>query len=142
MWTGWASPTKDRVKWGELVHQWVLHCIARCGRKDVERCDWKAWNEPDIGCWQGMPEEYSKLYDFAAEAVKRALPGARVGGPATTNPGNPKAAEFLTSFLTHCQRGKNYPTGKPEPRWTLSPSMRGVAFASRRVTRRWTSTGT
>jgi xylan 1,4-beta-xylosidase len=60
------------------------------------------WNEPDISYWKGTPEEYDKLYDATAAAVKKALPSARVGGPATTGPGNPKAAAFLKQFLEHC----------------------------------------
>jgi xylan 1,4-beta-xylosidase len=110
--TGWAYPPKDYARWAELVRQWVVHSVERYGRKAVEQWDWEVWNEPDIGYWQGTPEEYNKLYDYSAEAVKRALPTARVGGPGTTNPTNPKAAEFLRKFLAHCARGKNYATGK------------------------------
>lgn len=110
--TGWAYPPKDYARWSELVRQWVLHCVARYGRKAVESWDWEVWNEPDIGYWQGKPAEYDELYDFSADAVKRALPNARVGGPGTTNPGNPRAAAFFRSFLEHCVRGRNYATGK------------------------------
>ena len=110
--TGWAYPPKDYGKWAELVRQWVLHSVQRYGRPEVEHWDWEVWNEPDIGYWQGKPEEYNQLYDYAVDAVKRALPTARVGGPGTTNPSNPKAAEYFRNFLTHCARGKNYATGK------------------------------
>jgi xylan 1,4-beta-xylosidase len=110
--TGWAYPPKDYAKWAELVYQWVRHSVERCGRPEVESWWWELWNEPDIGYWQGSPDEYNKLYDYTADAVKRALPTARVGGPATTGPGAPKAAEFLRQFLEHCQKGKNYATGK------------------------------
>jgi xylan 1,4-beta-xylosidase len=34
--TGWAYPPKDYKKWGELVYQWVSHCVARYGKKEVE----------------------------------------------------------------------------------------------------------
>ena len=73
---------------------------------------WEAWNEPDIPYWQGTPEEYFKLYDFSADAVLRALPGAKIGGPDSTGPGSPRSIEFLRSFLTHCAHEKNYATGK------------------------------
>ena len=43
--------------------------------------------------------------------MKRALPGARVGGPDTTGPADPHAAEFLRGFIEHCARGKNSVTG-------------------------------
>jgi xylan 1,4-beta-xylosidase len=112
LWTGWSYPPKDYSKWGELVYRWVLHCTERYGRDEVASWYWEVWNEPDIGYWQGTPEEYNKLYDYAADAVKRALPAARVGGPATTDPSNPKAGQFLDAFLTHCERGANEATGK------------------------------
>ena len=109
---GWAYPPKDYGKWAELVYQWVRHAIERYGRAEVASWYWEVWNEPDIGYWQGTPEEYYKLYDYAADAVKRALPGARVGGPHSTGPASPKAAEFLRRFLEHCARGTNYATGR------------------------------
>jgi len=109
---GWASPPKDYLKWAELVHQWVRHSIERYGRAEVASWYWEVWNEPDIGYWQGTPEEYYRLYDYAADGVKRALEEARVGGPHSTGPASPKAAEFLRRFLEHCARGTNYATGR------------------------------
>ncbi len=108
---GWAYPPKDYAKWGELVNQWVRHAVAKYGRAEVESWYWEVWNEPDIGYWHGTPEEYDQLYDFTADAVKRALPEARIGGPATTGPSNPRAAAFLRQFLEHCSTGKNSATG-------------------------------
>ena len=112
LWTGWSYPPKDYGKWGELVYRWVLHCVQRYGRDEVASWYWEVWNEPDISYWQGTPEEYNKLYDYAADGVQRALPAARVGGPATTDPSNPKAGQFLDAFLTHCENGVNPATGK------------------------------
>ena len=101
---GWSYPPKDYAKWAELVRQWVLHCVSRYGRAEVEQWSWELWNEPDISYWRGTPEEYDKLYDYTARAVKAALPAARVGGPGTTGAGAPKAAEFLRQFLDHCAK--------------------------------------
>jgi xylan 1,4-beta-xylosidase len=112
IYTGWAYPPKDYERWGELVYRWVLHCVAKYGRQEVESWLWEVWNEPNIGYWKGTPEEYHKLYDYAADAVKRALPAARVGGPDSTGPANERAAAFLRGFLDHAIRGKNYATGK------------------------------
>ncbi len=108
---GWAYPPKDYARWGELVNQWVKHEVAKYGRAEVETWYWEVWNEPDIGYWHGTPEEYDRLYDFAADAVKRALPTARVGGPATTGPNNARAAAYLKQFLEHCATGTNGATG-------------------------------
>ena len=110
--TGWAHPPKDYAKWAELIHQWVRHSVEKYGKSEVESWYWEVWNEPDGGYWQGTPEEYHKLYDFSVDAVKRALPTARVGGPHTTGPGGQRASKFLQDFLEHVVRGKNYVTAK------------------------------
>ncbi len=111
--TGWAYPPKDYGKWGGLVNALVKHSVEKYGKSEVESWYWEVWNEPDIMYWHGTPEEYNKMYDFAVDAVKRALPTARVGGPATTGPANQKAAGYLNQFLKHCADGKNFVTGKP-----------------------------
>ncbi len=108
---GWSYPPKDYAKWAELVNQWVKHAVAKYGRAEVESWYWEVWNEPNIRYWHGTPAEYDQLYDYTADAVKRALPTAKVGGPATTGPNDPKAAEFLRQFLEHCATGKNAVTG-------------------------------
>jgi len=112
LFTGWTYPPKDYDKWRELVYQMVLHCIARYGKDEVAAWNWEVWNEPDIPYWHGTPEEYDKLYDYAVDGVRRALPEAKVGGPATTGPGAAKAAEFLRQFLRHCASGTNFANGK------------------------------
>jgi xylan 1,4-beta-xylosidase len=110
--TGWAYPPNDYEKWSELVYQWVKHSVARYGKEEVASWYWEPWNEPNGGYWQGTPEEYFKLYDYTADAVKRALPAARIGGPHTTGPASAQAAGFLRAFLQHCAVGTNYVTGK------------------------------
>jgi len=107
VYTGWAYPPKDYAKWGELVFQWVRHCVEKYGRAEVERWYWEVWNEANIAYWQGTPEEFHKLHDYAIDGVRRALPTARVGGPDTAGGGGP----FLRGFLEHCLRGTNYATG-------------------------------
>jgi xylan 1,4-beta-xylosidase len=110
--TGWAYPPKDYKKWSELVFQFVQHLRARYGDAEVKTWMWEVWNEPDIDYWKGTPEEFFQLYDFSADAVLRALPGARIGGPDTTGPGSPKSIAFLRSFLDHCAHQQNYATHK------------------------------
>src|SRR5207302_11156198 len=81
---------------------------------DAELKDWlrEVWNEPDIGYWKGTPEEYFRLYDYSVDALLRALPAARIGGPDSTGPATPHAAEFLRMFLEHCAHQPNYVTGR------------------------------
>ena len=109
---GWAHPPKDYDKWAELIRQWVLHAVARYGKAEVETWQWELWNEPDIFYWRGTPEEYDKLYDYTADAIKRALPNAKVGGPGTTGPNSANAGAYLKQFLEHCAHGANAVTGK------------------------------
>ncbi|GAC1438717.1 MAG: beta-xylosidase [Sediminibacterium sp.] len=112
IYTGWAYPPKDYTRWAELVYQWVKHCLTKYGRKEVTSWRWEVWNEPNIGYWKGTREDYFKLYDYAVDAVRRACPGAIVGGPATTGPGGKDANQMLKEFLAHCKNGKNEATGK------------------------------
>lgn len=112
IYTGWAYPPKDYNKWRELVCQWVKHCVERYGENEVASWYWEVWNEPNIGYWKGTFEEYCKLYDYAADGLKKAFPRARIGGPHSTDPSNEGANAFLRRFLEHCVRGKNYATGK------------------------------
>src|SRR5690606_15476649 len=65
-------------------------------------------NEANIGYWQGTAEEFFKLHDYAIDAVRRALPTARVGGPDSAGSGG----WWTQSFLEHCLRGRNYATGE------------------------------
>ena len=108
IYTGWAYPPKDYNKWAELVYQWVKHCVARYGAKEVESWYWQVWNEANISYWKGTPEEFRKLNDYALDAVRRALPSARVGGPDTAGDGG----KFMQDFLEHSLRGKNFATGQ------------------------------
>ena len=108
VYTGWAYPPTDYKKWGELVYQWVKHCVERYGRVEVETWYWETWNEANIGYWRGTPEEFHKLHDYAMDAVRRALPTARVGGPDSAGSGG----QWTRSFLEHGLRGTNYATGK------------------------------
>lgn len=108
IYTGWSYPPKDYAKWAELVYQWTKHCVERYGRKEVESWYWQTWNEANHGYWRGTPEEFRKLNDYTIDAVRRALPTAKVGGADTAGSGG----DFTRDFIEHSLRGKNYATGK------------------------------
>ena len=109
------NPPKDYAKWQELVRVVTAHLVQRYGRDTVLDWYFEVWNEPDIDYWHGTPEDYWKLYDFSVAGVRSALPGAKVGGPASTGPGNPHAYTFLEDFLTHISTGRSAADGKPIP---------------------------
>ena len=109
--TGWTYPPTNYRLWADVVYAWALHERMRYGDAEVNTWLWEVWNEPDIAYWHGTPQQYLQLYDYTADAVRRAIPGAQIGGPAITDPGNPRAAGFLRLFLEHCARGHNTATG-------------------------------
>jgi xylan 1,4-beta-xylosidase len=109
------NPPKDYAKWGELVRVVTAHFIERYGRDAVQQWYFEVWNEPDIDYWHSTPEDYWKLYDYAVAGVRKVLPTARVGGPATTSPSSEKAYNYLKGFLDHVSGGKSLADGKAIP---------------------------
>jgi xylan 1,4-beta-xylosidase len=109
------NPPKDYAKWGELARVVTAHLVERYGREEVSRWYFEVWNEPDIEYFHGTEEEYLKLYDFAVAGVRAGLPGAHVGGPATTSPRNEHAFGYLRKFLEHVNTGKSAATGGVVP---------------------------
>jgi len=109
------NPPKDYAKWGELARVVTAHLVERYGREAVLSWYFEVWNEPDIEYFHGTEDEYLKLYDFAVAGVRAALPGAKVGGPATTSPRNEHAYGYLQKFLEHVDSGKSAATGGVVP---------------------------
>lgn len=109
------NPPKDYAKWEELVRVVTAHLVERYGRDEVLRWYFEVWNEPNIAYFHGTEDEYLKLYDYAVAGVRAALPGARVGGPATTSPRDAKAYAYLQRFLEHVDTGKSAATGGAVP---------------------------
>ena len=110
LYSGWAYPPKDFNRWAELIYRWVEHCVNRYGKAEVESWYWELWNEPNIGYLQADDKlkTYCKMYDFASDAVHRALPTARMGGPHTAGVAN----DFVKGFILHCLNDTNEATGK------------------------------
>ena len=73
-------------------------------RRGSGRCGTSPTSRPTA---HGTPEEFYKLHDYAIDAVRRALPTARVGGADVAGYGG----KFMQDFLAHCARGRNYATG-------------------------------
>ena len=120
------NPPKDYAKWGELVHVVTAHLVERYGRQVVQEWYFEVWNEPDIDYWHGTPEQYWKLYDYAVAGVRAALPNAKVGGPANTGAGSPRAYTFMQNFLEHVNSGRSAATGKTVPMDFISFHVKGL----------------
>lgn len=116
---GNMSPPMSHEKWANLVYETTKHLVERYGLERVSNWYFEVWNEPDLAWlfwiadtdnpdsrlreWGDM-DAYNKLYDYTADAVKRAHPDLWVGGPAV-------AGAYIEPFLEH-QEKKNYLTGK------------------------------
>lgn len=124
---GWSFPPKDYERWEELNRQVAAHLAARYGTETVSTWYWEVWNEPNGEYyWKGTEEDYNKLYDYAVAGVRKAIPNALVGGPATTGPGpRGNASEYLEDFLKHCATNKSAATGSSIPLDFISFHVKG-----------------
>jgi xylan 1,4-beta-xylosidase len=93
---GVASPPRDWDRWAGLVTGLVRHLRGRVGEAELSRWAVEVWNEPDLTMfWTGTRDEYFRLYDLTARAVRDACPGLPVGGPATAG------TRWIGPFLEH-----------------------------------------
>ena len=99
-----VSPPKDWDRWHALIRDLVEHLVERYGRDEViEHWSFEVWNEANLEVfWSGTPEQYLRLYDVTAEAVKSVDARLRVGGPSSA------AAGWVEELLAHADR-----TGRP-----------------------------
>jgi xylan 1,4-beta-xylosidase len=82
---GIISPPKDWDRWAGLVRALTAHLVDRYGLDEVrDRWAFEVWNEANLSVfWSGTPDEYWRLYEVTAAAVKDVDPGLKVGGPAS-----------------------------------------------------------
>jgi xylan 1,4-beta-xylosidase len=76
------SPPRDWDRWAELVRGLARHLIDRYGAEEVRRWPFEVWNEANLEVfWAGTKEEYLRLYEVTAHAIKDVDPALSVGGP-------------------------------------------------------------
>jgi xylan 1,4-beta-xylosidase len=96
-WKGNVSQPVSYEKWAELIKQMVKHLEGRYGRKEVASWYFEVWNEPNLAqFFVGTQNDYFKLYQITANAIKSIYPGYRVGGPATAG------SKWITELITYC----------------------------------------
>ena len=92
------SPPHDWDRWQALVQDLTAHLVERYGREEVRTWGFEVWNEANLEVfWAGTPDEYLRLYDITAAAVKSVDRSFPVGGPASA------AAGWLDLLLDHAQ---------------------------------------
>lgn len=83
-WRGNVTPPRSYEKWEKLIKVLTEHFTARYGASEVASWYFEVWNEPNLdGFWTGSQEDYFKLYNHAARAIKSVNASYKVGGPAT-----------------------------------------------------------
>ncbi|GAA1976396.1 cellulase family glycosylhydrolase [Isoptericola halotolerans] len=100
-WQGNVTPPRDYREWADLVQHLVRHAVDRYGLDEVRRWPIEVWNEPNLTqFWQGASqEEYFRLYEVTAAAVKDVDPALQVGGPAVS-PGADDWWQPFADFVT------------------------------------------
>ncbi len=93
------SPPKDWDRWHDLVRDLTAHLVARYGREEVvEHWSFEVWNEANLEVfWSGTPEEWMRLYDVTAAAVRSVDDRLRVGGPSSA------AAGWVEELCAHVE---------------------------------------
>jgi len=117
---GNVTPPRDYSAWATLIHNLIAHWVQRYGIEEVSQWFFEVWNEPNLKAfWTGSQEDYFRLYQYTAEAIKKVDTRLKVGGPATAD------NAWITEFLQHCDANNipvdfvsthHYPTddfGKP-----------------------------
>jgi len=82
------SPPHDWDRWEALVRDLVAHLVERYGLPEVRGWPFEVWNEPNLEVfWSGTRDEYLRLYEHTARAVKSVDALLRVGGPSSAADG-------------------------------------------------------
>jgi xylan 1,4-beta-xylosidase len=90
------SPPHDWTRWGELVSELTAYLVDRYGHDEVGRWGFEVWNEANLEVfWSGTRQEYMRLYDVSAAAVKAVDTGLLVGGPGSASVG------WIDEMLAH-----------------------------------------
>ncbi len=94
-----VSPPKDWDRWYDLIRDLTAHLLERYGDEVVEQWSFEVWNEANLEVfWSGTPEDYLRLYDVTAAAVRDVDARLVVGGPSSA------AAGWCEELLAHAGR--------------------------------------
>ncbi len=90
---------RDFEEWAAYVQRFLRFLIHRYGAQELRSWYFEVWNEPDLKVvfFSGDKEDYFRLYETTARAVKAVDPALRVGGPATSG------SKWIASFLRYCR---------------------------------------
>jgi len=99
-----TKPPASYEKWADIAAHVVQHYDQGWANGPQSHIKyWEIWEEPDIEFFFASknPEDYYRLYDVTARALKSVDPSIKVGGPALAD-----ELEFLEGFLKYCSDHK------------------------------------
>ena len=92
------TPPKNYNDWAELIEKLTRHLVLRYGIEEVRSWFFEVWTEPNSKrFWTGSRDEYFKLYQTTALAVKKVDSELSIGGPATTR------SAWIPEFIKFCK---------------------------------------
>ena len=96
---GIISPPREWAEWHETVAALGAHLVERYGIDEVATWGFEVWNEPNLEVfWTGTQDDYLRLYDEAARALKGVDARLTVGGPSTA------ASEWIEALAAYCEK--------------------------------------
>lgn len=96
-----VTPPNNYSEWEELIKKFAIDVTNRYGLKEVESWYFEVWNEPNLSAfWAGSREEYFKLYQYSAKALKFVTKNIKIGGPSTSK------ANWINEMIDYCKTKK------------------------------------
>lgn len=93
-------PPRDYAAWRDYLQAFVRFLLHRYGKEEVRTWYFEVWNEPDLPYvfWNGSRDEYFRLYEESARAIKDVDEKIMVGGPSTSG------SKWISSFVAYCRK--------------------------------------
>ena len=109
---GQAAPPADFREWGAFIEELCRQLVKLYGSEAVNQWRFRMGTEcQGTARFSGTQEEFHNLYDHAAAAVKRVLPGAAFGPfNLAGSPGKHNVSFY--ALAEHCMAGTNHATHK------------------------------
>ncbi len=100
-WNANVTPPRDYKRWEDLIRTLVTHWTMRYGCDEVKSWRFEVWNEPNHpSFFSGTQEDYFRLYDVTALAVKSVCGEYQVGGPASAG------SAWIPEMIRHCHENQ------------------------------------
>lgn len=102
VWKANVSYPKSLKKWGNLVSEFIKHCIERYGKDEVEKWYFEIWSAPEISnvFWYESQKSFFEFYKETYFSIKKFSSNLKVGSPGVL-PIND--FQWFDDFLNYCK---------------------------------------